>query len=78
MPSVIDAGAGPLAVARPSSPSAVTVTELGSYRLEGQLDRHSEIPIAVRMTGQVDGVVAVVDRLTYLIDDSAGRGGARR
>ncbi|WAP54303.1 CBS domain-containing protein [Streptomyces sp. S465] len=56
---------------------AVTVTD-GVVRLEGQLDRHSEIPIAVRMAGQVDGVVAVVDRLTYRIDDSADRGGARR
>ncbi|ASQ98618.1 CBS domain-containing protein [Streptomyces sp. 11-1-2] len=56
---------------------AVTVTD-GIVRLEGRLDRHSEIPIAVRMAGQVDGVVAVVDRLTYLIDDSTGRGGARR
>ncbi|MEU5271257.1 CBS domain-containing protein [Streptomyces hygroscopicus] len=56
---------------------AVTVTD-GIVRLEGQLDRHSEIPIAVRMAGQVDGVVAVVNRLTYRIDDSVGRGGVRR
>ena len=48
---------------------AVTVTD-GVVRLEGELDRHSEIPIAVRMAGQVDGVVAVVDRLTYRVDDS--------
>ena len=58
---------------------AVTVTD-GVVRLEGELDRHSEIPIAVRMAGQVDGVVAVVDRLTYRVEDSrrtaASSGGA--
>lgn len=57
---------------------AVTVTD-GVVRLEGELDRHSEVPIAVRMAGQVDGVVAVVDRLTYRVDDSrpaAPTGGA--
>ncbi|MET7761363.1 CBS domain-containing protein [Streptomyces sp. NPDC005336] len=60
-------------------PQTVTVTVTdGVVRLEGELDRHSEIPIAVRMAGQVDGVVAVVDRLTYRVDDSAGRGGAVR
>ena len=62
---------------RPQS-VAVTVTD-GVVRLEGELDRHSEIPIAVRMAGQVDGVVAVVDRLTYRVDDSrpaARAGGA--
>ncbi|MET7935597.1 CBS domain-containing protein [Streptomyces sp. NPDC005322] len=60
-------------------PQTVTVTVTdGVVRLEGELDRHSEIPIAVRMAGQVDGVVAVVDRLTYRIDDSAGRGGGVR
>ncbi|MGW2326030.1 CBS domain-containing protein [Streptomyces sp. NPDC001700] len=56
----------------------VTVTD-GVVRLEGELDRHSEIPIAVRMAAQVDGVVAVVDRLTYRVDDSrtaAPSGGA--
>ncbi|MGW3565933.1 CBS domain-containing protein [Streptomyces sp. NPDC000941] len=53
----------------------VTVTD-GVVRLEGQLERHSEVPIAVRMTGQVDGVVAVVDRLTYRVDDAAPLSGA--
>jgi len=63
-------------------PQSVTVTVTdGVVRLEGELDRHSEVPIAVRMAGQVDGVVAVVDRLTYRMDDSrpaAPSGGARR
>ncbi|MFI0776582.1 CBS domain-containing protein [Streptomyces sp. NPDC021212] len=54
---------------RPQS-VAVTVTD-GVVRLEGELDRHSEIPIAVRMAGQVDGVVAVVDRLTYRVEDDS-------
>lgn len=61
-------------------PQSVTVTVTdGVVRLEGELDRHSEVPIAVRMAGQVDGVVAVVDRLTYRVDDSrpaAPTGGA--
>lgn len=61
-------------------PQSVTVTVTdGVVRLEGELDRHSEVPIAVRMAGQVDGVVAVVDRLTYRMDDSrpaAPSGGA--
>ncbi|MGR3937543.1 CBS domain-containing protein [Streptomyces sp. BRA346] len=61
-------------------PQSVTVTVTdGVVRLEGELDRHSEVPIAVRMAGQVDGVVAVVDRLTYRVDDSrpaAPSGGA--
>jgi CBS domain-containing protein len=52
----------------------VTVTD-GVVRLEGQLERHSEIPIAVRMANQVDGVVAVVDRLTYRVDDAAAASG---
>ncbi|MEU1663831.1 CBS domain-containing protein [Streptomyces sparsogenes] len=53
----------------------VTVTE-GVVLLEGQVERHSEVPIAVRMAGQVDGVVAVVDRLTYRVEDAPpGPGG---
>ncbi|MCX5205619.1 CBS domain-containing protein [Streptomyces sp. NBC_00237] len=47
----------------------VTVVE-GVVTLEGQLERLTEIPIAVHMTGEVDGVVAVVDKLTYRTDDS--------
>lgn len=42
----------------------------GVVTLTGQLERRSEIPIAVRMTGQVDGVVAVIDNLTFREDDS--------
>ena len=53
------------------APETVTVdvTE-GVVTLSGQLERRSEIPIALRMASQVDGVVAVVDKLTYRTDDS--------
>ncbi|MCX4904033.1 CBS domain-containing protein [Streptomyces sp. NBC_00878] len=50
----------------------VTVTE-GVVTLDGQLERASEVPIAVSMSGQVDGVVAVVDHLTHRYDDTHQR-----
>ncbi|WP_319179518.1 CBS domain-containing protein [Streptomyces sp. ID05-47C] len=42
----------------------------GVVTLTGQLERRSDIPVAVGMSGRVDGVVAVVDRLSYRLDDS--------
>ncbi|MFE0677220.1 CBS domain-containing protein [Streptomyces sp. NPDC058867] len=53
------------------SPRAVdvSVTE-GVVTLSGQLERRSEKEIAVSMTRQIDGVVAVVDHLTHRLDDS--------
>lgn len=42
----------------------------GVVTLHGQVERLSEKPIALHMTSLVDGVVAVVDRLTYRLDDS--------
>ncbi|MFJ8632398.1 CBS domain-containing protein [Streptomyces sp. NPDC093568] len=48
---------------------AVTVTE-GVVTLMGPMERKSETEIAVSMTRQIDGVVAVVDRLTHRLDDS--------
>ncbi len=48
---------------------AVNVTE-GVVTLLGQMERRSETEIAVSMTRQIDGVVAVVDKLTYRLDDS--------
>lgn len=54
----------------------VTVTD-GVVWLEGQLERHSEVPIVIRMAGQVDGVVAVVDRLTYRVEDARPGPGGR-
>lgn len=52
----------------------VTVTD-GVVTLEGRLERESEVTIAVRMTRQTDGVVAVVNHLTYRFDDSQPRPG---
>ncbi|MEU1481958.1 CBS domain-containing protein [Streptomyces sp. NPDC001668] len=46
----------------------VSVTE-GVVTLTGQMERKSETEIAVSMTRQIDGVVAVVDNLTWLLDD---------
>ncbi|MGW0205458.1 CBS domain-containing protein [Streptomyces sp. NPDC003233] len=47
----------------------VSVVE-GVVTLAGQMERKSETEIAVSMTKQIDGVVAVVDNLTYRLDDS--------
>ncbi|WP_409054927.1 CBS domain-containing protein [Streptomyces sp. SYP-A7185] len=44
--------------------------EEGVVTLAGQLERRSETEIAVSMTRQIDGVVAVVDKLHYRLDDS--------
>ncbi len=56
------------------APSAVRVTvEDGVVTLEGRLERRSKIPFAVGLTRQVDGVVAVVDRLGWRIDDTGTR-----
>jgi CBS-domain-containing membrane protein len=41
----------------------------GVVTLTGQLERRSEIPIAVGGTRRLDGVVDVVDHLSYRIDD---------
>ena len=42
----------------------------GVVTLTGQLERRSDIPVAVGLSSRVDGVVAVVDRLSYQLDDS--------
>ncbi|GAQ60411.1 CBS domain-containing protein [Streptomyces scabiei] len=47
----------------------VTVAQ-GVVTLSGQTERKSETEIAVSMTRQVDGVVGVVDRLTWRLDDA--------
>jgi CBS-domain-containing membrane protein len=47
----------------------VSVTE-GVVTLTGHMERRSETEIAVTMTRQIDGVVAVVDKLTHRLDDS--------
>ncbi|MFJ3336228.1 CBS domain-containing protein [Streptomyces sp. NPDC086766] len=48
---------------------AVSVAE-GVVTLMGHLERRSEAEIAVSMTRQIDGVVDVIDKLTYRFDDS--------
>ncbi|MCX5126935.1 CBS domain-containing protein [Streptomyces sp. NBC_00347] len=42
----------------------------GIVALDGRLERQSLIPILVRLTGQLEGVVAVVPRLSARVDDS--------
>ncbi|AVZ76713.1 hypothetical protein SLUN_35430 [Streptomyces lunaelactis] len=48
---------------------AVSVHE-GVVTLKGEVERASEKPIALNLTSRIDGVVAVVDELTYRLDDS--------
>jgi CBS-domain-containing membrane protein len=51
--------------------SGVTVeVSQGVVTLSGQMDRRTEAAIAVRMTSRVNGVVDVVDKLTWKHDDS--------
>ncbi|MFG1688221.1 CBS domain-containing protein [Nonomuraea sp. NPDC049269] len=51
--------------------SGVTVqVRQGVVTLSGQMDRKTETAIAVRMAGRVDGVVDVIDELTWKHDDS--------
>ncbi|MEU2869763.1 CBS domain-containing protein [Streptomyces olivoreticuli] len=53
------------------APRAIGVTVAdGVVTLEGQLEQRGETQVALRMTKEIDGVVAVVDKLTYHIDDS--------
>ncbi|PGH47164.1 CBS domain-containing protein [Streptomyces sp. Ru87] len=55
-------------------PRAVTVSvTAGVVTLEGKLERSSEVLVAVRTAGQVDGVVAVVNHLTHRLDDTRQR-----
>ncbi|WP_242586942.1 CBS domain-containing protein [Streptomyces sp. MST-110588] len=53
------------------APHTIEVTvQDGVVTLTGKLQRRSEVPIAVRLAGRVDGVVSVIDRLGYQEDDS--------
>ena len=53
------------------APQAIMVgVEEGVVTLTGRLERRSDITIAVNTTRRVDGVVAVVDQLSYRIDDT--------
>jgi hypothetical protein len=47
----------------------VSVAE-GVVTLTGHMERQTEAEIAVSMTRQIDGVVDVVDKLTYHLDDA--------
>ncbi|MFI6495207.1 CBS domain-containing protein [Streptomyces sp. NPDC050564] len=51
-----------------------STVEVGVYEgvvtLDGHVERKSEAEIAVSMTNRIDGVVAVVDNLTFRLDDS--------
>ncbi|MEV0412805.1 CBS domain-containing protein [Streptomyces sp. NPDC050448] len=42
----------------------------GVVTLEGRLERSSQIPVLIRLTEQLGGVVAVVDQLTAQYDDA--------
>ncbi|MGW2717670.1 CBS domain-containing protein [Streptomyces sp. NPDC001492] len=42
----------------------------GMVTLKGQLEHRTDIPLVVRLTYRVDGVVGVVDSLTFRIDDT--------
>ncbi|GGY41717.1 CBS domain-containing protein [Streptomyces tanashiensis] len=42
----------------------------GVVTLGGRLPRQSQVPMVLKLTEQVDGVVAVVDRLSARVDDS--------
>lgn len=64
---VVHADYGPRAV-------DVFVVE-GVVTLTGHVERKSEKAIALLMTARIDGVVGVVDELTYRLDDARLRTG---
>jgi CBS domain-containing protein len=47
----------------------VTVTD-GAVTLAGEVEKKSMIPLAVRMSRSVDGVVDVADELSFAVDDT--------
>ncbi|MFE1291798.1 CBS domain-containing protein [Streptomyces sp. NPDC058751] len=52
-------------------PRTVVVSVLdGMVTLEGRLEHRSDIPLAIQLTWRVDGVVGVVNSLTFRIDDT--------
>jgi len=55
-----------------STPDAVNVdVQWNVVTLSGEVDRRSEADIVTRLAGELDGVVGVVDQLTYRWDDAA-------
>ncbi|MFE1265004.1 CBS domain-containing protein [Streptomyces albogriseolus] len=56
------------------TPRALAVTvEDGVVTLTGRLERRSDVDMAVRAASRLDGVVAVVDQLSYRVDDRRPR-----
>jgi CBS domain-containing protein len=55
----------------PSSPGVGIEVLTNVVTLSGHLDRKSDAEILTRLTREVDGVVDVIDKLTYRWDDSA-------
>ncbi|MEV0966002.1 CBS domain-containing protein [Streptomyces sp. NPDC049910] len=60
--------------------SAVVSVRNGTATLEGRVERRSDIPVAVRLSWRVDGVVGVMSSLTFRVDDTrpSGKHPARR
>ncbi|MGA5144082.1 CBS domain-containing protein [Streptomyces griseoincarnatus] len=53
------------------TPRALAVAvEDGVVTLTGRLERRSDVDAAVRAVSRIDGVVAVVDQLSYRVDDT--------
>jgi CBS-domain-containing membrane protein len=48
------------------------VVREGVATLEGQVERRSLVPVLVGLVQAIDGVVGVVNRVSFLIDDMAG------
>ncbi|MEV6016695.1 CBS domain-containing protein [Streptomyces sp. NPDC051997] len=57
------------ALSLPPHAVIVSVGE-GVVTLEGRLEHRSEIPEAIRLTWRVDGVVGVMNSLTFRVDDT--------
>ncbi|MDT6982336.1 CBS domain-containing protein [Streptomyces lusitanus] len=56
------------------TPRALAVTvEDGVVTLTGRLERRGDVDVAVRAASRLDGVVAVVDQLSYGVDDTRPR-----
>lgn len=54
-----------------TNPTAIKVGVAdGRVTLRGEVENRSMIPLAIRLTGDLDGVVAVTSLLSYVIDDT--------
>ncbi|MFF7265028.1 CBS domain-containing protein [Streptomyces sp. NPDC008159] len=58
------------ALSLPPGAVAASVRD-GVVELKGRLERRGDVPVAVRLTWRVDGVVGVVSELTFRADDIA-------